>query len=162
MKGCLAVIGGIVVVLFIIGACAAGLKSPSNSSSSDSTSNTPSQSAQTNNDCQSAIDHSNQAMKDSDAGDYNGGYKNANTAVNLADSCPEPEMYEAKGFALSARAFNEHHLSVGDAATDLNQANQLLEECTTAPSFYGTHTGANCETQMHNNISTSTNWEMNQ
>lgn len=113
--------------------------------------------------CISALDHASQAMKDYDADDYEGGYKNANTAVSLADSCPQGgDQDSAKGFALSARALNEHHLSYGDSRTDLNQAEQLLASCQSDVGYYGTHSAALCETLEQNDISTETNWEMNE
>jgi hypothetical protein len=65
-----------------------------------------------------------------------------------------------KAYLMSFKALSEHYLSSGDSATDLNQANALLVECQTHPGFYGTHTGAQCETQENNNIRTQTNWEM--
>ena len=164
MKGCLAWIGGIVVVLFIIGACATQMKPGTsfNSVSPPSTSgdNGGGGGSETNTDCNSAVEHSNQAFSDFSAGDYSGGYKNADTAVRLADSCSETDTPSIKGFALSARAFNEHHPSIGDSVTDINQATQLLSDCQTQPGYYGTHQGALCETQEENDISTKTNWDM--
>jgi hypothetical protein len=97
------------------------------------------------------------------AGDFAGGYKNADKAVSLADDCAQGGEYDsAKGFALSARALNEHHLSHGDSRTDLNQAEQLLSSCQSDPGYYGTHAAALCDTQEQNDISTQTNWEMNE
>ena len=126
--------------------------------SSQSNDSTPA--AATNTDCNDAVSHTNQAFLDFNSGDYSGGYENATIAVHLADSCTDASMPATKGFALSARAFNEHHLIVGDATTDLNQAEQLLSECQTQPGYYGTHDGAACETKEQNNISTKTNWDM--
>jgi hypothetical protein len=162
LKGCLAWIGGAVVVLFIIGACATGMKPSTglDSALKSSTANTSDEGASTNSECNSAISHSNQAFKDFQTGDYSGGYKNATTAVHLADSCSDTDMPSVKGFALSAKAFNEHHLSAGDSVTDINQATQLLADCQTQPGYYGTHLGALCETQEENDISTKTNWDM--
>ncbi len=163
-------IGGTIIVLFLVAACSNamsdGAKPGSNTSfdsttaSSASSSDTGDTSAPTSGDCESSIEHTNQAFKDFEAGDYSGGYKNANSAVHLADACSDADMPSAKGFALSARAFNEHHLSVGDSTTDMNQATQLLADCQTQPAYYGTHQGALCETQEENDISTKMNWDM--
>jgi len=164
MKGCLSVIGGIVVALFIIAACASGFNSTSNSTrdSYSSAFHASRNNGSANDDCDNAVQHSNQAFTDFNAGDYSGGYKNADTAVRLADSCSGTDTPSVKGFALSARAFNEHHLSYGDSTTDLNQAEQLLADCQTQPGYYGTHRGALCETQEENDISTKQNWDMAQ
>lgn len=165
MKSCLSVIGGIVVVIFIIGACASGLNStssPSHNSYTSTSSDSSSRASSGNDDCKSAVQHSNQAFSDFNAGDYSGGYKNAETAVQLSESCSENDLPSVKGFALSAKAFNEKHLSQGDSATDINQAIQLLSDCQSRPGYYGTHEGALCDTQEENDIKTKDNWDMAQ
>jgi hypothetical protein len=168
MKGCLQVIGGVVVLLVALVMCAGFISSNQHP---DSTSYTSSRDASSGSDtdssteanCNSSVDHTNQAWKDYNTGDYSGGYKNADTAVSLADDCQDGgDRDSAKGFALSARAFNEHHLSLGDSRTDLNQAEQLLASCQSDVGYYGTHDAALCETQEQNDISTQTNWEMNE
>lgn len=167
MKGCFTVVGAVVALVFLAAMCSSSpnVTTPSgdawhNSSSSSSVSTTSDNST---NDCNSSVTHTNQAWKDYNAGDYDGGYKNANTAVSLADSCNQGGDYDsAKGFALSARALNEHHLSQGDSRTDLNQAEQLLSSCQSDVGYYGTHAAAVCETQEQNDISAETNWEMSQ
>lgn len=65
-----------------------------------------------------------------------------------------------KGYLLSFKGTAEHNLASGDSKTDLNEANQLLVECQTAPGVYGTHAAASCETQEENNIHAQTNWDM--
>ena len=156
-------IGGAVLTLFLLAACSNVMRSATNPSPEASSSfslDSGSSPAPAITDCENAVAHSNQAFKDFEAGDYSGGFKNANTAVRLADFCPDADMPSVKGFALSARAFSEHHLSVGDSVTDINQATQLLSDCQTQPGYYGTHQGALCETQEESDISSKTNWDM--
>jgi hypothetical protein len=156
---------GVLVAVFLFAACSNALQNAGSSGptfSSDShinhgASNDPPQSPS---DCENAVSHSNQALKDLNAGDYSGGYKNASTAVRLSESCDNTDMPSVKGFALSFKAFNEHHLSVGDSETDMNQAEQLLSDCQSQPGYYGTHAGALCDTQEENDIQTKTDWEM--
>lgn len=168
MKGCLAVIGGIAVLFFVVMACSVGNvathfgQAQHEFGNNAGTSNSSSDGGSNNSKCQSAIDHANQAWDDYNAGDYSGGYKNADSGARLAESCDDKDMPAAKGAALFAKAVNEHHLSQGDSVTDLNQAITLLSECQTQPGYYGTHLGAQCETAEEHAISWKTNWELNQ
>jgi len=159
LVGCLSLIGGIVVLIIGLGMCSAA------SSVTQIATRSHQYESQSGNGmaaCNNSVSHTNQAWKDFNAGDYQGGYNNANTAVHLADSCRDGgDRDSALGFALSARALNEHHLSVGDSRTDLNQAEQLLASCQSDVGYYGTHEAAVCETQEQNDISAQTDWEMN-
>ena len=111
--------------------------------------------------CDTALDYEKQAMRDVDAGSYQDAYENANSGLKYNDSCDnDTQQGINKGYLLSARGFAEHHLSVGDSRTDLNQANALLVQCQTAPGVYGTAAGAGCETQEQNNIRAQTDWDL--
>jgi hypothetical protein len=168
MKGCLAVIGGVVVV-FIILVIIAALNEPSvppglskTNSSYASSDTSSSYSSQATDDCEKSSQHSDQAWSDIKADDYAGAYRNANTAVSLSDACNSGGDYDStKAYALFARAIAEHHLTQGDSRTDLNQAITLYASCQADPGYYGTHAGAVCETAEQNAISWQTNWEMN-
>lgn len=156
---------GILVAVILFAACSNALQNTDSSGSMVSSDSHPTDgasndAAQSMGDCENAVAHSNQALNDLNAGDYSGGYKNANTAVRLSESCDSTDMPSVKGFALSFKAFNEHHLSEGDSETDMNQAEQLLSDCQSQPGYYGTHAGALCDTQEENDIQTKTDWEM--
>ena len=175
--GKVAAIGcGVVVVVFILlailGAIVGSLsQSASNNTSPSTDLSTPSSSGEssasdnnqnTSQGCNSSTEHSNQAWDDINAGDYAGAYRNADTAVSLADACNSGGDYDStKAAALFARAIAEHHLAQGDSRTDLNQAITLYASCETDAGYYGTHAGAVCETAEQNAISWQTNWEMN-
>ena len=110
---------------------------------------------------------SNASVKAYKAGDYQAAYTAATKGLQFIETSCEDEagnphvQYVAKGMLLSFKGLAEHHLPQGDARTDLNQANSLLVECQTEPGIYGTHEAAVCESQEQNNISATTNWEMN-
>jgi hypothetical protein len=90
-----------------------------------------------------------------------GAYADAVKGLAVNEQCDDDDQQVInKGYLLSMKAFAEHYLPNGDAGTDFNQANSLLVECQTRPGIYGTHTGAECETQEKNNISQETNWEL--
>jgi hypothetical protein len=80
--------------------------------------------------CASVLDHIQQSAKDYAASDYVGGYKNADRAVHLMSGCPNKSMkLGLSGAALSARAWNEHHLTAGDSMADMRLAYALLKTC---------------------------------
>ena len=87
-------------------------------------------------------------------------YDAAVSGLNYFEQCDSEEAFVTQGYLLSVKAMAEHYLSSGDSRTDFNQANALLVKCQTTPGIYGTHRGAQCETQEHNNISTQMNWDM--
>jgi hypothetical protein len=92
-----------------------------------------------------------------------GAYDAAVSGLHYTDLCDVPivKMVDG-GYLLSTKALTEHDLGSGDWRTDYNQANALLVECQTTPGIYGTHGGAQCETQEHNNIAWETHWDMEQ
>jgi hypothetical protein len=84
-------------------------------------------------ECSRGLDSSLQAGKDYQAGDYAGGYKNAQTALSLTNSCPGGMRVGLGAVALSARAWNERHLPQGDSVSDLRGAYALLKKCIDDP-----------------------------
>ncbi len=112
-------------------------------------------------DCALALASENASVAALNRDDYQTAYHYAQKglAQNLGCSDDNDRLVN-HAYLLSMRGLAEHHLSVGDSRTDLNQANALLVQCETAPGLYGTHTGAQCETQEQNNIQTTTGWEM--
>jgi hypothetical protein len=113
--------------------------------------------------CSRANDMENESVKELNSGLYSSTYADSVKGLADNDQCSDDdEELVNHAYLLSMKGLSEHYLSHGDATTDLNQANTLLEECSTRPSFYGTHTGAQCETQMENNIRSKDDWEINQ
>lgn len=102
-----------------------------------------------------------QGWTDFKASDYQSAYDNAVKGLATNDRCDDDDFHRLnEGFLLSVKGMSEHYLSSGDSRTDLNQAETVLEECQTNPKFYGTHTGAECQTQQENDISATTNWDV--
>lgn len=95
--------------------------------------------------------------------EYQKTYDTAVSGLHYVDQCDnDTDNLLNKAYLLSFKAMAEHHLSSGDSRTDMNQANALLVECQTTPGFYGTHVGAQCETQEDYNIKAVTNWDMSE
>jgi len=70
-----------------------------------------------------------------------------------AELCRTDIAYPVRGFALTYRAQAEAALGDRHAArVDFAQANQVLEQCLTDPLNYGTHVGAECDTQISTNV----------
>lgn len=160
MKGCLAVIGGIVVVGFLLVTCSAisTVNSVTNVASHERGGVSVS-SADSN--CQLADKREHEAADAINNDQYQKTYDTAVSGLHYVGLCGnDDDNLLNKGYLLSFKALAEHHLSSGDSQTDMNEANALLVECQTHPGFYGTHVGAQCETQENNNISTTTQWEM--
>lgn len=159
MKGCLAVIGGAVVVFFIFALMVGGnLASSMNPASHERTSASGSSSDAA---CSTADTRERQAADYLDNHQYQRTYDTVVSGLHYVSLCSsDDDNLVNKGYLLSFKAYAEHYLSSGDSKTDMNEANQLLVECQTHPGFYGTHIGAQCETQENNNIRTTTNWEM--
>jgi|HubBroStandDraft_5_1064220.scaffolds.fasta_scaffold16673_4 hypothetical protein len=159
MKGCLATIGGVVVVLVGLAMCMGSNMSSSFNPASherNAVSTETSDSA-----CDTANKREIQAADYINNDEYQKAYDTAISGLHYVELCDnDDDNLLNKGYLLSFKALAEHHLSSGDSATDLNEANALLVECQTHPGFYGTHVGAQCETQENNNIRTQTNWEM--
>ena len=162
MKGCLSVIGGTVVVLVLFVMCSAAMVS--NSGSHERKIAASSYSApRSDSNCQTASSRERQAAAYINNDQYQKTYDTAMSGLHYVSLCDdEDDNLLNKAYLMSFKALAEHHLSSGDSKTDLNEANMLLEECVTHPGFYGTHVGAQCETQQKNNISTETSWEMEQ
>jgi hypothetical protein len=159
MKGCLAAIGGIVVVLFIFAMCTAGNMANHLSPASHERSGVSVSSSDTA--CNTADQRERQAADYLNNSEFQKTYDTAVSGLHYVELCgSDDDNLVNKGYLLSFKALAEHHLSSGDSKTDLNEANQLLVECQTHPGFYGTHVGAQCETQETNNIQAQTNWEM--
>jgi hypothetical protein len=109
----------------------------------------------------SAGHYSGQSVKDFNAGDFEGGYKNAVTGLSTNDGCGNDDIkLFNQGMLLGDKALNERHLSEGDSRTDLNQAITVLSECQTTPGLYGTEVGEQCETAEENLISYKVQWDM--
>lgn len=103
----------------------------------------------------------NQGWSDYNSASYQAAFDDAAKGLTVNERCDDSdEKTLNEGFLLSVKGFSEHYLSSGDARTDLHQAETLLEECQTNPHYYGTHTGAICETQQENDIKTTTNWDV--
>lgn len=101
------------------------------------------------------------ATSDFNANEYSGAYHNAVSGLSINDSCAEENDHLTNAaYLLTVKALAEHHLSVGDSRTDLNQADMLLEQCITKPGLYATQIGAGCETQQHINTGYETNWDL--
>jgi hypothetical protein len=159
MKGCLATIGGIVVVLFVLAMCTAGNMANSLNPASHERNAVPSQLLTTA--CGTADQRERQAASYINNGEYQKTYDTTVSGLHYVELCNnDDDNLLNKAYLMSFKALAEHHLSSGDSKTDLNEANQLLVECETHPGFYGTHVGAQCETQETNNIQQQTNWEM--
>lgn len=159
MKGCLATIGGVVVVLFLFAMCAGSkMASSLNPASHERTS---ASSMTSGSACSTADERERQAAVYINSHQYQKTYDTVISGLHYVSLCSDDDdNLENKAYLLSFKAYAEHYLSSGDSKTDMNEANQLLVECQTHPGFYGTHVGAQCETQENNNISTTTNWDM--
>lgn len=111
--------------------------------------------------CETAYHYEIGASAAFKADEYRTAYNRANSGLRAANECNDREnAMIRKAFLLSIRGLAEHNLPDGDSRTDLNQANQLLEECETTPALYGTATAAGCETQQQNNIQAQTQWDI--
>jgi Tfp pilus assembly protein PilV len=111
--------------------------------------------------CDYAGSRVSQGWADFKAGAYQSAFDNAVKGLAVNDRCDDDDAHLVnQGFLLSVKGMSEHYLSSGDARTDLNQAETVLEECQTNPRLYGTHTGATCETQQENDISATTDWDV--
>lgn len=93
---------------------------------------------------------------------YEKAYNAAVSGLSNVDDCSAraENVFVNQGYLLSSKGLAEHHLKINDWKTDLNQANALLAKCQSTPSLYGTHRGAQCETQEQNNISNMTEWDI--
>jgi hypothetical protein len=113
--------------------------------------------------CDTADTLERESAADINAGRMQATYDAAISGIHYNDLCDdETNKTVNAGYLLSFKAFAEHDLGSGDWRTDFNQANALLVQCQTTPGLYGTHAGAQCETQETNNIKSVTNWEMNE
>jgi hypothetical protein len=163
MKGCLATIGGIAVVLVALAMCTAANMGSNFSSALNSASHerTGVSVPASDSACTTADQRERQAADYINNDEYQKTYDTAISGLHYVTLCGnDDDNLLNKGYLLSFKALAEHHLSSGDSATDLNEANAVLVECQTHPGFYGTHVGAQCETQENNNIRIQTNWEM--
>ena len=102
-----------------------------------------------------------QGWSDFDGAAYQSAFDDAVKGLAANERCDQSdEQTLNEGFLLSVKGLSEHYLSSGDSRTDLHQAETQLEECQTNPHYYGTHTGAVCETQQENDIKSTTNWDV--
>lgn len=159
MKGFLATIGGIVVVLFALALCTAGnMASNFSGSNLKSTGHNVSSSSGA---CDTADKRERESADALNNGHYQKAYDTVVSGLHYVELCQDDDdNLVNKAYLMSFKASAEHHLSSGDSRTDLNEANQLLVECETRPSLYGTHVAAQCETQENTNITEQTNWDM--
>lgn len=172
MKGCLQIVGGAVVLVVIVVACAGIFGNYASSSTSSATTRasvdrhdaTAEATATPYVDyCGKATSYERKAMSDVDASNYRAAYDLAKKGLSANANCAnDDDQIVNEGYLLSAKGYAEHFLPEGDSRTDMNQANQLLVECQTRPGLYGTHVAAQCESQEQNNISATTDWEMNE
>jgi hypothetical protein len=79
--------------------------------------------------CGRALDYAKAASVDYRVAKYESGYADANHALQLAPKCSSPTREIVKGVALSARAWNEHHLTQGNSRADLRQGEVILGLC---------------------------------
>ncbi len=108
--------------------------------------------------CETALSYEKQAAVTEG---YQKTFDLSGSGLHYAELCDDDNMkILLKGYLLSFKANSEHHLSSGDSATDMDQATTLLAECQTLPGLYGTHAGAQCESQEEDDIRIKTNWEM--
>jgi Tfp pilus assembly protein PilV len=113
--------------------------------------------------CQTADSLEREAAADINSGRMQATYDTVIAALHYNDLCDDAtDRIVNAGYLLSFKAYAEHSLGRGDWRTDYNQANALLVQCQTIPGLYGTHAGAQCETQEHNNISNETHWDIYQ
>ena len=92
---------------------------------------------------------------------YQSMYDLSVSGLHYAELCDDDNTKVLlKGYLLSFKANAEHHLSSGDSATDMDQATTLLAECQTLPGVYGTHAGAQCESQEDDDIRMKQQWDM--
>ncbi|MGA8534660.1 MAG: hypothetical protein WB615_11170 [Candidatus Tumulicola sp.] len=111
--------------------------------------------------CSYANSRISQGWSDYNGSSYQVAFDDAEKGLAVNERCDQSdEKTLNEGFLLSVKGLSEHYLSSGDARTDLHQAETLLEECQNNPNYYGTHTGAVCETQQENDIKATTNWEV--
>jgi hypothetical protein len=162
MKGCLAVIGGAAVLLFLVVMCSA-VNMASHVGTSTASQERMGVSGGTDTSCATADKRENQAADALNNNQYQKAYDTSISGLHYVSLCGnDDDNLVNKAYLMSFKALAEHHLSSGDSRTDLNEANALLVECQTHPGFYGTHVGAQCETQENTNIHAQTNWEMEQ
>jgi Tfp pilus assembly major pilin PilA len=113
--------------------------------------------------CDTAFDIERTAADAIRANEYQKTYDLTISGLHYAGECDDNNSQVVlNGYLLSFKALAEHNLSSGDSATDMNQAETLLAECQSLPGIYGTHEGAQCESQEEADISTKQYWEMQQ
>jgi hypothetical protein len=172
MKGCLALIIGLVVVFVVIAAIGSSMHGPYTTFGVNGSSSVVSNSGGHHNSnssagtsggdaCISAHTKERAAMAAWKSGKWQSAFDVATSGLHVNDMCSDDSHQLAnKGFLLSARATAEHHLGSGDWKTDMNEANATLVSCQTQPGLYATHIGAQCETQENYNIRATTQWEL--
>ena len=113
--------------------------------------------------CDTADSLESETVSALNAGSKQRAYDSAVSGLHYNELCDDSTSKTVNGgYLLSFKAHAEHDLGIGDWRTDYNQANALLVQCQTMPGLYGTHTGAQCETQEHSNISWETHWDIEQ
>lgn len=155
--------GGIVGLLIIVAVIGAVVSFVSNQSQSQGHSRGHHRAVAAVDWCDRATDMQKLAAKEFGTGAYQSAYDDAVQGLRDDDRCDDDTAATVlRGYLLSMKGLAEHRLSEGDSRTDLNEANMLLEKCQTDPSLYGTHIAAGCESQQQNNISATTDWDINQ
>ncbi len=77
-----------------------------------------------------------------------------------AEACDlVPIQHAMIGFALSARAWNEHFTAMSDSITDMNAAQDRLDICASAALLNGSSLQARCEKQEEKNYTQATAWD---
>lgn len=100
-------------------------------------------------------------QKAAEAGESQQKYDLSVSGLHYSELCESADLkVMLQGYLLSFKATAERDLSSGDSRTDMNQAITLLSQCQTLPGVYGTHAGAQCESQEENDIRTKMNWDM--
>ena len=108
--------------------------------------------------CDTAVTYEKEAAANNG---YQSTYDLSVSGLHYAELCDDDNTKVLlKGYLLSFKANAEHHLSSGDSATDMDQATTLLAECQTLPGVYGTHAGAQCESQEDDDIRMKEQWDM--
>ena len=171
--GCLIAIGIVVGLPILIGIIVAAVSGLGNSASrtleneasqlnsGSQTSHRSSSTVAAGNPCDLADQRENQASTYWGDREYQKTYDAVISGLHYVELCGnDDDDLLNKAYLMSFKGYAEHSLGSGDWRTDLNEANTLLVECQTHPGFYGTHTGAQCETQENNNITATTNWDV--
>jgi hypothetical protein len=102
-----------------------------------------------------------EATTQSHDGEYQKAFGASVSGLTYVEHCDDEDFKtRAEAMLMIDKALAERKLSSGDSETDLNEAITFLETCQTNPKFYGTHTGAECESIEDDATRLKTSWEM--